>query len=272
MDERLQRRVQRYGWDKSAAHYEAYWRRQLEPAQVRLRELARCQEGERVIDVACGTGLVSFPVATLVGSSGAVLGVDISERMIEIARKSAAERGIDHARFERMDAEDLQVADSSFDVGICSLGLMYVPDPSKALQEVHRVLEPGGRAVVSAWGRRDHCGWAEIFPIVDARVASEVCPMFFRLGTGDSLKWELEAAGFQQVATERLETRLAYSSAEEACGAAFDGGPVALAYSRFDERVTAEVRDEYLTSIEPFRDAEAYSIPGEFVIGIGYKA
>jgi ubiquinone/menaquinone biosynthesis C-methylase UbiE len=272
VDARLQRRVQRYGWDKSAGHYEEFWQRQLDPVLARIVELARPEAGERVIDVACGTGLVSFPVAARVGSAGTVLGVDLSEKMIETARGGAAERNLDQARFERMDAEDLRVADAAYDVGICSLGLMYVPSPLKALQEMHRVLRRGGRAVASVWGQRDRCGWAEIFPIVDARVASEVCPMFFRLGAEDILHRELEAAGFAQVTTERLETRLIYSSPEDACGAAFDGGPVALAYSRFEEGVKAQARDEYLASIEPFREGEGYSVPGEFVLGIGHKA
>src|SRR3989304_7655408 len=81
VDAKLQRRVQRYGWDKAARYYEDYWQRQLEPVQARLRELAHFQEGEQVIDVACGTGLVSFPVATQVGSAGKLFGVDISEGM-----------------------------------------------------------------------------------------------------------------------------------------------------------------------------------------------
>lgn len=272
MDAKLQRRVQRYGWDKAARYYEAYWQRQLEPVQARLRERAHVQEGEQVIDVACGTGLVSFPVATLVGSAGTLVGVDISEGMVEIAHRVATERKLGHVRFDRMDAEDLQIRDSSFDVGICALGLMYMPNPHKALQEIYRVLKPGGRAVASVWGQRNRCGWAEIFPIIDARIQSEVCPLFFHLGTGDTLQREFEEAGFSQATLERLETRLIYSSPEEACSAAFAGGPVALAYSRLTDSVTAQVRNEYLASIEPFRDGEGYSIPGEFVIGSGYKA
>lgn len=270
MDERLQRRVQRYGWDKSAARYEAYWREQLEPAVARLLERAACAEGERVLDVACGTGLASFPIADAVGPAGGVLGVDLSERMIELARQGAEERGVDHVRFERMDAEALDVPDDAYDVVTCALGLMYVPNVDKALGEMRRALRPGGRAVASVWGPRATCGWAEIFPIVDARVSSEVCPMFFRLGNGDTLRWEMEAAGFQDVTLERIETRLLYPSADQACGAALEGGPVALAASRFDEQTTADVRREYLTSIEPFRAGEGYSIPAEFVIAIGY--
>src|SRR5438093_4963299 len=89
-------------------------------------------------------------------------------------------------------------------------------------------------------GARDKCGWAEIFPIVDRRVASDVCPLFFQLGTGDMLRHTMERAGFTAIVVNRLSTTLQYMSDEEACGGAFAGGPVALAYSRFD----ASTRDE----------------------------
>ena len=95
--------------------------------------------------------------------------------------------------------------------------------------------------------------------------------MFYRLGGAEALAWEMEAAGFTDVTTERIETRLMYVSPEDACGAAFDGGPVALAYSRFDEQVKSEVRAEYLASIDAFRDGDGYAVPGEFVIGVGRK-
>jgi SAM-dependent methyltransferase len=271
MDPRLQRRVQRYGWDRSAGYYEEFWQRQLEPVQTRIRELAALAPGERVLDVACGTGLVSFPAAARVGETGSLLGVDLSERMIERARALAAEQRVGNVRFERMDAEALEVPDGSFDVALCSLGLMYVPSPHDALLEMRRALVSGGRVLASVWGQRSRCGWADIFPIVDSRVESEVCPMFFRLGTGDSLEREFARVGFTGVVSERIETRLRYATPEEACGAAFDGGPVALAYSRFDERVAAEARAEYLASIEPYRDGAGYAVPGEFVITSGRR-
>jgi len=195
MDARLQRRVQRYGWDKAAAYYETYWRRQLEPVQSLLLRLTSAQPGESVLDVACGTGLITLPVAEQVGSTGSVLGVDISQGMIEGARAVVAKRGIANTRFERMDAETLALEDATFDAALCALGLMYVADPRRALSEMHRAVKPGGRVVASVWGRRANCGWAEIFPIVDARVSSEVCPMFFQLGNGDALQDEFDAVG-----------------------------------------------------------------------------
>ena len=271
MDARLQRRVQRYGWDRAAAHYEQYWSRQLYPAQQRLLELAELKTGDRAIDIACGTGLVTFPAADAVGPTGAIVATDLSDVMVAHVAQEARRRGLGYVSAQRMDAEALECPDGSFDVALCSLGVMYVPDPLQALSEMHRVLRLGGRAVVSTWGRRDRCGWAEIFPIVDRRVASEVCPMFFQLGTGDNLQHVMAGAGFVEVEVVRLPSTLQYESAEAACGAAFAGGPVALAYSRFDEPTRATAEAEYLASIEPWRAGERYDVPGEFVVARGRK-
>lgn len=266
MDPEFQRRVQRYGWDKAVGHYEQAWRTQLEPAHGRMLDMVDLQPGERVLDVACGTGLVTFRIADLVAPEGAVVGTDISGRMVEAAGGIAAQRGIANARFERADAEELPFADHTFDAAVCGLGLMYVPDPQKALSEMHRVLKPGGRAAAAVWGARASCGWAEIFPITAARVSSPVCPMFFRLGTHDVLARTFEDAGFTDVRLERLSTTLTYRSPHEALTAVFEGGPVTLAYSRFDEATRRAVHAEYLGSIAAYRAGDGYRIPGEFVV------
>jgi ubiquinone/menaquinone biosynthesis C-methylase UbiE len=271
MDSKLQRRVQRYGWDKAVGDYEAGWRAQLEPAQSLMLEMVALRPGERVLDVACGTGLVSFRMLEAVGERGAVVGTDISAEMVEHARRLAAGRGNRNATFERFDAEAMKLEGEPFDAAVCALGLMYVPDPVNALGEMLRLLEPGGRAAAAVWGARANCGWAEIFPIVDARVSSEVCPLFFQLGTKDSLARSFTQAGFSDVRSERLEVELSYASDHEALNAAFRGGPVALAYSRFDEATRAAAHAEYLQSIEGFRDGAGYKIPGEFVAAIGVK-
>src|SRR5213075_3570789 len=111
MDARLQQRVQRYGWDRAASTYEKSWQKQLEPAQTRLMEMAAVTGGERVLDLACGTGLVTFRAAEAVGSTGAVIGTDISEGMIEQCVQVALERGVAHVSFRRMAAEQLDLAD-----------------------------------------------------------------------------------------------------------------------------------------------------------------
>jgi ubiquinone/menaquinone biosynthesis C-methylase UbiE len=264
MDAALQRRIQRYGWDRAASQYEECWSRQLRGAQDRLLAVAALRAGEQVIDVACGTGLVTFAAAAAVGATGMVIGTDLSDHMVELAAQHAPP----NVRIARMDAEKLDFPDATFDVALSSLGLMYVPDTDRAIAEMRRVLKPGGRAAVAVWGARRNCGWADIFPIVDARVKSEVCPLFFRLGAGDALTRELEAAGFTNVRSERLAIPLRYDTADEACAAAFIGGPVALAYSRFAADVREQVHAEYLDSIAPYRDGAGYSVPGEFVVAV----
>jgi ubiquinone/menaquinone biosynthesis C-methylase UbiE len=272
MEAKLQRRIQRYGWDKASAYYERYWSAQLEPAQRLLLQFADIRPQQCVLDVACGTGLVTFPAAESVGSGGHITATDLSEKMIAFVGEEAAKRNVSNITAKWMDAEDLQLEDCSFDVAVCALGLMYVPDPVKALKEMHRVLKKNGRAVAAVWGARQACGWAEIFPIVDARVQSEVCPMFFQLGTKDSLKYAFQSAGFESVKAERIQTFLHYDTPEDACGAAFAGGPVALAYSKFSAQTREEAHLEYLASIERHKDESGYHIPGEFVVTTGIRS
>ncbi len=266
MDARLQRRVQRYGWDLAAADYEPLWRTQLAAAQAQLLHHAALMPGETVLDVACGTGIVSFAAARAVGASGRVIGVDLSGQMIEAASQQAQQSGLENLRFARMDAESLELADASVAVVLCALGLMYVPDPARALAEMRRVLRPGGRIVIAVWGERAHCGWASLFPIVDAEVSSEVCPLFFHLGQGEALARLCRAALFDVTQQQRINSTLDYEDGDDACDAAFIGGPVALAWSRFDEAARARTRARYLASIAQWRQGSTYRVPAEFLI------
>lgn len=271
MEPRLQRRVQRYGWDLAADDYEALWQAQLAAAQARLLERISLQAGERVLDVACGTGLVTLQAAQSVGQRGHVIGVDLSARMVQAAERRAHVRGLRQVRFERMDAEQLTLPEASVDAALCAFGLMYLPAPEQALSELVRVLRPGGRMGLAVWGERARCGWAALFAIVDAEVASDVCPLFFRLGPSDTLARLCADAGAAQVQTERLDATLHYASGAQACRAAFAGGPVALAWSRFDEDTRARVCARYLEAIAPWRNGAGYAVPAEFVVVTAHK-
>lgn len=269
MDARLQLRVQRYGWDRAAPSYELAWKQALAPATAAVLDAANLRPGERVLDVACGSGLLTRAAWHAVASNGGeVVGTDISELMLA----QAAERSPE-CRFVRADAQNLDevVPVGHFDAVLCGLGLMYMPDPEAALVTMARCLRPGGRMAVSVWGERRACGWAEIFPIVDSRVRSEVCPMFFRVGTGNTLEVALREAGLVDVQLSRPPTTIHYIDADAACDAAFISGPVALAYSRFDEATRLSVRAEYLATIDPWRHGERFEIPGAFVIGSGQR-
>jgi ubiquinone/menaquinone biosynthesis C-methylase UbiE len=266
MEPRLQRRVQRYGWDLAAEAYDQLWQTQLAGVQTELLACAALKPGERVLDVACGTGQVAFAAAGTVGPSGQVVGVDLSGHMVEAAQQRAHALGLVNVDFARMDAEDLALPDAYFDAVLCTLGLMYMPDPARAMHEMRRVLRPGGRAAVAVWGERTNCGWAALFGIVDAEVASDVCPLFFGLGQGGALAHLCAGVGLHVVVERRISDTLDYANADNACDAAFAGGPVALAWSRFDANVRTRVRASYVNAIEPWRAAHGYRVPAEFVV------
>lgn len=266
MDARLQRRVQRYGWDRAAQDYEPLWEEQLAPARKALVSGAAIGRGQAVLDVACGTGLVSFEAARAVGRGGHVLGTDLSGEMVLAAQRRATACQLAHVRFERMDAENLTVADGAFDVALCALGLMYFTEPLRALRELRRAVRPGGGVSLAVWGAREHCGWASVFPIVQAEVTSDVCPLFFHLGSDHALTGLCEDAGLTVRAEERIHCLLQYPDAAQACEAALVGGPVALAWSRFDEGTRARVSERYLETLEPWRAGVGFALPGEFVV------
>lgn len=266
MEPKLQRRIQRYGWDLAAPAYEPLWQAQLAGVQAELLAHAGLAPGQQVLDVASGTGLVAFAAANAVGQSGRVCGIDLSGQMVEAAQHRARSLGCMKVEFARMDAECLTWPDASFDVVLCALGLMYMPDPELAVREMRRVLRPGGRVVIAVWGERAQCGWSSLFGIVDAEVSSDVCPLFFRLGQAGALRRLCAEAGLQSTAERRITASLAYGSSDDACDAALAGGPVALAWSRFDDETRTRVRDAYLKSIEAWRIGSGYDIPAEFVV------
>jgi SAM-dependent methyltransferase len=271
MDPRLQRRVQRYGWDLAADAYAQHWHRPLAGVHGEILALAAPDPGEAVLDVACGTGALAVVAASAVGPAGRVLGVDLSDAMVQACGQRASDLGLGQAAFARMDAEQLQLPDAGLDVAMCALGLMYRPDPDVALRELHRVLRPGGRAVLAVWGERARCGWAPLFGIVDAEVRSEVCPLFFGLGQGAALARRCASAGLQVTLQRRRRDSLDYADAAEACAAAFAGGPVALAWSRFDASVRDRVQSRYLESIASWRQGDGYCVPAEYLIVVAER-
>ncbi|AKC86438.1 class I SAM-dependent methyltransferase [Pseudoxanthomonas suwonensis] len=272
MDAEVQRRIQRYGWDRAAGSYEPSWRHQLSRAHAELLEMAAPAPGERVLDVACGTGLMTFAAAERVApGGGGVIGIDVSGKMLEEAWLQAVGSGVDNAIFHRMDGESLAIPSGRMDLAICALGLMYMPDPRQCMHEMRRVLGEEGRVAIAVWGGRQNCGWSSVFPIVDAEVASQVCPLFFSLGESSALVALCEETGFVVRQERRVFTHLEYADPMDACNAVFEGGPVALAWSRFDYVTRKRLRQQYLREIEQWRDVDRYRIPAEFALVVADK-
>ena len=271
MDARVFRRVQRYGWDAAVGAYDRAWVPLLEWLTESCVERAEPRAGERFLDLATGTGIGAFAAARAVGPSGAVTGMDVSEKMVTLASLYAANGGFRNVTFERRDMEATGAAAGAFDAVTSAFGLMFAAERAAAFAEMARVTAPGGRVSICVWGRRAACGFAEVFPIVDAHVASEVCPLFFSLGVPGAPTAYLQGAGFRDVVEESVPITLSWRSADEACAAMLEGGAVAMAWSRFSPETRAIVRAEYLGSLEPFRHGERYDVAAEVMFATARK-
>jgi ubiquinone/menaquinone biosynthesis C-methylase UbiE len=120
----------------------------FEPWAKDITGRARLQPGDQVLDIACGTSIVARHVAQQIGNSGSITGIDLNEGMLEMARAQAAKMGA-KVEWRQGDAGELPFDDTSFDAVLCQQGLQFFPDKAAVLREMHRVLMPGGRLVVS---------------------------------------------------------------------------------------------------------------------------
>jgi SAM-dependent methyltransferase len=121
------------------------------PWAADLVALAKLRPGERVLDVACGTGVVARLAAERVGPEGHITGLDLNEGMLEVARSQPIPAGAAAVAWVQSSALGMRVPDSSFDVVLCQQGIQFFPDRPQALREMIRVLVPSGRVFTSVW-------------------------------------------------------------------------------------------------------------------------
>jgi len=120
-----------------------------------LVDVAQIPSGVQVLDVACGRGAVLFPAAQQVGPHGQVIGIDLSEGMVQETRVVLHRLGLTQAKVLQMDAEQLEFPDASFDYVLCGFSLQFFPHLEHTLSEFHRVLKPTGQVAVTTWGEED---------------------------------------------------------------------------------------------------------------------
>ena len=210
-----------------------------------LLRAARIGLGMRVLDVATGTGLAAEAALAGVGLSGSVVAADISRAMVERARERLG--GAPNAIVAVEDGQSLTFADGSFDAVLCSLGLMFFPDPARGLSEFHRVLRPSGRAAVSVNTVPERSFIARINLVIGRYVSAlaEAAARVFSLGDEARLRSLFEEAGFGdiEVATEVYRFEMpsfdAYFSPIEQ-GASSAG----QAYIALPEEMRGAVREE----------------------------
>jgi ubiquinone/menaquinone biosynthesis C-methylase UbiE len=108
--------------------------------------------GQTVLDVCCGSGASALPAAEAVGSEGRVIGIDLAENLLELARAKARQRGLGHVEFETGDLMSLDFPDEAFDAVACVFGIFFLPDMPGAVRELWRRVKPGGKLALTTWG------------------------------------------------------------------------------------------------------------------------
>jgi SAM-dependent methyltransferase len=227
---------QRRDWTEAAAGWRKWWQAletALGPVGDRLIELAAIRPGHRVLDVATGIGEPALTAAGVVGSSGRVVGTDISPGMLGVARARATDLGIKNAEFHEMDAEALDLPEGTFNAVLCRFGLMFLPNVEQALGGIRRLLVPGGGFAASTWGPPDRnpmnaATFAAIARVLQLPPPAAGTPGIFSLADGADLARRVQAAGFVDLHTETLAVRSEFESLE--------------AYVRFLQDVAAPIR------------------------------
>lgn len=108
--------------------------------------------GQTVLDVCCGSGASALPAAVAVGAEGRVIGVDLAENLLELARAKARQRGLSQAEFQAGDMMSLEFPAAVFDAVVCVFGIFFVPDMPGAVKELWHRVRPGGKLALTTWG------------------------------------------------------------------------------------------------------------------------
>lgn len=148
-----QKRAIAEGFDRAAESYDAGEKRYFDHFARALVRHAALAPGDRVLDVATGTGLVLIEAARAIGPGGRAVGADISEGMLTRARVEIAVAGPADARVVLADGDRLPFAPGTFDVVLCGFGIFFMTDPDAALRDLNVMLRRGGRMAISTWSR-----------------------------------------------------------------------------------------------------------------------
>lgn len=216
---------QRQHWDAVASGWAkrlAWTERNFLPLTDWFARAAGWTSGHRMIDVACGPGYPTFAAAAAVGPDGSVLGLDISGAMVSAASGFARSSGVTNVEFREMDAEALQLQDGSFDSAVNAYGLMFCPEPERAVRELWRVLKPGGHCAMAVWDERIKSPFFDVMlsvasPLLALPSPDPRAPGPFRLASADTLESMTVASGFSDVRVERLTLTFECESVADYC-------------------------------------------------------
>jgi ubiquinone/menaquinone biosynthesis C-methylase UbiE len=244
----------------------------LQDYSRRLVEVAAIKPGDRVLDVACGTSVVTRLVANKVGSAGQVVGLDLNEGMLARARASSKAAAIE---WRVGSATDMPFPDATFDCVICQHGLQFIPNKAAAVSEMHRVLADRSRTVVSVWRSIEHCPWqAAIADAVERNVGSEQAAQIrsaFSFGDADELQQVLVAAGFLGVEIRIDRETIRHASIAEYVPGYISATPVAAAVAVLDREAQAKITADVRDAVAAYRVGDGLAVPIEAHVAVAHR-
>ena len=214
---------QRQDWNRVAGGWEK-WDRFFDEQMVflnhRLVADARIRSGQRVLDLGSGTGYPALLGAQTVGTSGGVIGLDLAEQMLAVARRKATTLGLGNVTFRTGDVTALPFDANSFDAVTSRFCLMFLPEIPKAAAEIARVLKPGSWVSTAVWSAREKnpsigLSMEAIKKVVELPPPDPTAPGIFRLATPGDLSGMLQQAGLIDVTDQEFLAEWSYASADE---------------------------------------------------------
>ncbi|ARS90060.1 class I SAM-dependent methyltransferase [Natrarchaeobaculum aegyptiacum] len=258
------------GWQVEQSASEAYEQYLVPPMFApwadRLIETSDVREGDRVLDVACGTGIVARRVASRVSESGSVVGVDVNEGMLAVAAATTADSH-PSVEWRRGDATDLPFSDERFDVVCCQQALQFVDDPVAAVRQMHRVLVPGGRMTSSVWRPLEfQPAYVALADALADHVGDEAGKMMrspFPDWDGSDLRTLVQDAGFDDVSVTVEIGSVRYPSVEEFVRREAASSPLAEPITALESGVRDELVREVEDALATYRDDDGIVSPME---------
>jgi ubiquinone/menaquinone biosynthesis C-methylase UbiE len=256
-------------WQVAGSAPEVY-ERELVPAVFGpwapiLIELADPKPGDRVIDIACGTGIVARIAAARVGPSGAVAGVDLNPGMLNVARSLNAGDGAASIQWQEASADKLPFPDESFDVAYCQLGLQFFADRPAALREMARVLSARGRLAVMLWcGIQESPGFEVFAEMLERNVGSAAAAIMrapFGLSDANELSRLVADSGFQDIKFQQRVGAVEFPSVERFVLSYVAGSPLASHVSQASDVARENLTAETKLALEKYVGDRGLSFP-----------
>lgn len=243
-------------YDKLPARY------LLGPWSKGLVDAAQLQPNDRVIDLACGTGVVTREAAERLGEDGHITGLDLNEGMLAVAREYPKTSACE-IRWIKASALDTGLTEATYDVALCQQGLQFFPYPLQALAETHRILKESGRLCFSIWAQSGPYNDA-VADAVRIHIDNETAQRFLQsrdVPSASELRQLFIAAGFREVNVACVERRNRLPSIAEFVAEHLLGVPIADRVRQLSEAQRLALGADAANRMSQFADGEDAVVP-----------